>query len=1095
VDSFLPHARVRIYANTNELIGDQRPYVGYDPNFPLSRPLRTTDVLTATQEYLGFTSQPTTPPVGVLPQSKPLTQPAIDHRLYACGRIALVTNLNPSTHVEVFSSPATPVPTDPGHLVGSAECTGASVAVPTQPLQEAWHVVARQTSCPGTPHEVRSATSHPATVLADPSPVKPPTLDKPIVGNDVVLLHQLYVGAVVKVSDSTAPGAPSLGGGLANADDDWCPINPPVHAAPPGPAYHAWQDLCSSSGPGPAVGTTNNIVAPILVSPICFKSPAITVRRAQLNAVLGLFKEGDPNPLIFFGAEPGEFEVDLGPDYTPAVGDRLYLKCLTPVVSAESNHVTVGDCRNVITQKNDNRRTGQYLHETQLTPAAVASTRFGKLYERSVNGDIYAQPLYVRDVVVGGARRNLAFIATSTNWIYAFDADDLNTNPNTPSVWPARQLQPSRRAQICPETIGAVGVTSTPVIDPQEHAMYVVARRTSPGQDADGEHFLHAIDIRTGHDLLDPIIIAGSDHGVEFDTRCQRNRPGLLLLNGVLYIAFATFSCDDSCVDPPHKPQDYYHGWVFAYEARDFRRLGVFCTSPTGGGAGVWQSGNGVVGDDDGSVYFQTGNDFAGAPARLGDSFVKLRINAVGSAIEEVGSFTPDNARALRDGVDANGNPIVPPARQYGTVGDTDLGSGGPVLLPGNRLIGGGKQGRLYVLDPAAMTLTQDTQRDALRILGEGFQAYHNTYPAHTQPPPGPSGPPPDTWYAAGELYGPNIHGGPVFWSGSNLVYAMPEKDTMQAYPYDPTIGVLHHSPRLDSGIKPPDGMPGGFSSVSANGDNDGVIWTLYPQADGQWQKVSGFMAAFDARSLRRIYHDDSPVPFAKFCAPTIADGKVYRATFAANPETGDGGLLAVYGLHPLPRRRPPRIWPRWWRDHPWPPHWPYYFEPQRRHPDDWPLIEGGWDHVHESIEALWRHYGGGGGVVGAPSGEERELDGRVNGRCRDYVGAFRGVRATGVSKLADAAATQATCQDPEIAIETRIESSIYWSKETGARLVLADIRARWLELGGHAGPLGYPITDEMFTPDYRGRISLFQRGYILWYPHTGAEHEVLTET
>jgi hypothetical protein len=99
--------------------------------------------------------------------------------------------------------------------------------------------------------------------------------------------------------------------------------------------------------------------------------------------------------------------------------------------------------RNVVTQHNDNARTGAYLEETALTPATIRSGRFGKLYERTLQGDICAQPLYVRDVATSTGVKNLFFIATSTNRVYAFDADDLATNPDTPAIW-QRQLSPWR---------------------------------------------------------------------------------------------------------------------------------------------------------------------------------------------------------------------------------------------------------------------------------------------------------------------------------------------------------------------------------------------------------------------------------------------------------------------------------------------------------------------------------------------------------------------------------------------------------------------------------------------------------------------------
>src|SRR4051794_37105225 len=107
----------------------------------------------------------------------------------------------------------------------------------------------------------------------------------------------------------------------------------------------------------------------------------------------------------------------------------------------------------VLTHHNDNSRTGANLAETTLTPSNVNSQSFGKLYERNVEGDVYAQVLYVGGVQTPLGAKNLFYVATSTNQLYAFDADDLDPSASTPPVW-SRQLDPSRiltSEEICRE--------------------------------------------------------------------------------------------------------------------------------------------------------------------------------------------------------------------------------------------------------------------------------------------------------------------------------------------------------------------------------------------------------------------------------------------------------------------------------------------------------------------------------------------------------------------------------------------------------------------------------------------------------------------
>jgi hypothetical protein len=578
---------------------------------------------------------------------------------------------------------------------------------------------------------------------------------------------------------------------------------------------------------------------------------------------------------------------------------------------------------NVTTHHNDNSRTGAYLAETRLKPSNVNASTFGRLYVRHVEGDVYAQVLYVRGVQTSSGTKNLFFVATSTNMVYAFNADNLSTNPDTPAVW-SRRLDPFRilsQAEICRETVGSVGITSTPVIDTSTGTMYVVSRRSTAtrGAAGDGDNFLHALDIRNGADRLPAVKVAASVAGtgplagttIAFNVKCHRNRPALLLLNGVVYLAFGTFSCDGWC--PNNEP---YHGWVIGYRASDLTRVGAFCTTTGAAEAGIWQSGAGLVGGPDGSIYFATGNDALlggspapGAPGNLGDSVVRLTT----PGLQLAAHFTPRNAGFLRDG--------------YGTpeqFGDTDLGSGGPTLLPGGVIVAGGKQGRIYVLDATTMALRQDTNPPDWALagvnpdhIGEGFQAYYNH-----QMGTNPRTPRALDNYASSEAYGSNIHGNPVFWSGTSCVYHMAEKDHLKAFRYDATSRTVRYDvdpdpvsrairPFGESTEAPNMGMPGGASSVSANGNADGIVWVCYPQADGQWQKVPGFLVAYnatpggsDGRTLVELYRDaGTDMLFAKFCPPTVADGKVFRTTFASNagdpnnPTYIGPASIVVYGL------------------------------------------------------------------------------------------------------------------------------------------------------------------------------------------------------
>ncbi|MCP2342571.1 hypothetical protein [Actinomadura rupiterrae] len=569
---------------------------------------------------------------------------------------------------------------------------------------------------------------------------------------------------------------------------------------------------------------------------------------------------------------------------------------------------------NVTTHHNDNARTGAYTVETHLTPANVNSSTFGQLYTRNVEGDVYTQPLYMHGVATPSGTKNLFYVATSTNMVYAYNADNLATDPATPPVW-SRRLRPYRilgNDEMCRETVGSVGVTSTPVIDEGTGIMYVVARAgTTKGASDDGANYLHAIDIGTGADRISPVRISASvaatspkSGTLTFDVHVQRNRPALLLQNGVVYLAWGTFSCDAGA----------YHGWILGYRAADLSPAAVFCTTTGAEAAGVWQSGAGLVGGPDGHIYFATGNDrmLPGSPppgssGNLGDCIVRLQPTSSWPGLSLAGHFTPRNAGFLRDG--------------YGTpeqFGDTDLGSGGPTLLPNGVLIMGGKQSRIYTLDATTMALRQDTTPPDWSLpavnpdhVGEGFQAFYNQHMGTS-----PYTPRALDNYASSEAYGCNIHGNPIYWSGTSCIYHMAEKDHLKAFRYDSSARQIVYSvdpttkatqPYGESSETPNFGMPGGACSISANGNSNGIVWVSYPQNDGQWQKVSGYLVAYSAtpggssgKLLQELWRDSSGYLFAKFNPPTIAEGKVFRATFAPNDANNNyigPASIVVYGL------------------------------------------------------------------------------------------------------------------------------------------------------------------------------------------------------
>ncbi len=288
-----------------------------------------------------------------------------------------------------------------------------------------------------------------------------------------------------------------------------------------------------------------------------------------------------------------------------------------------------GDAQvSVTTSRNDNSRDGQNLSETILTPDNVNVASFGKLFAQAVDGDVYAQPLYVPNVTIPGlGTHNVVYVVTEHDSVYAFDADS-NTGLNSAALWHRSFIRPrhgittvSSRELKCTAIVPEVGITSTPVIDTAAGTMYVLARTKENGSYVQR---LHALDIATGAERPgSPVIIRarvrgngeGSSGGVlRFNPFYEGQRAGLLLQNGGVYIAWAS-NCDN-------KP---FHGWVMSYDESTIKQTAVWNSTPNGEEAGIWQSGTGLSADADFNVFFATGNgSFNGHKSNFGDSVIKL---------------------------------------------------------------------------------------------------------------------------------------------------------------------------------------------------------------------------------------------------------------------------------------------------------------------------------------------------------------------------------------------------------------------------------------------------------------------------------------
>ena len=501
----------------------------------------------------------------------------------------------------------------------------------------------------------------------------------------------------------------------------------------------------------------------------------------------------------------------------------------------------------VTTYKNDVARTGQNLTETSLTPANVNATSFGLLRTLGTDGKVDAQPLYLSALSVNGTTHNVAFVATENDTVYAFDVDTGAT------LWQKTLLASGESPsddRNCGQVTPTIGVTATPVIDRSAGAhgiIYVVGMSLDSTQNY--HQRLHALDVTSGAELLGgpmeiaAVFPAAGGGSNSFDAGSYEERAALLLVNGVVYTSW-TSHCDDSP----------YTGWIIAYDATTLAQTAVLNIAPNsaGGGPAIWMAGGGPAADSAGNVYLLTANgvfdttlDANGFPSQgdYGNSF--LRLSTAGGSLTVADYFAMFNEVAESNA-------------------DTDLGSGGAMLLPDvtdsggttrHLMVGAGKDGNLYVVN-----------RDSM---GK-FNKNNNN----------------QIWQELSGALGGGIWSTPAYFNGS--VYYGPQGGPLLAFAL--SNAMLGASPSSQSAAS--FAYPGTAPAISANGATNGIVWAHENAASG-----AAVLHAYAAGNLaNELYNStqagnsrDSFGSGNKFITPTIADGKVLVGTASG---VGVFGLL-----------------------------------------------------------------------------------------------------------------------------------------------------------------------------------------------------------
>jgi hypothetical protein len=563
--------------------------------------------------------------------------------------------------------------------------------------------------------------------------------------------------------------------------------------------------------------------------------------------------------------------------FTAPSSAGVYTVTATSVTSPSvSGSLTVGvtDLAGAYTYHDDVARTGANTHEFALTPSNVNTGTFGQLFSCTVDGAVYAQPLWVAQLTVNGSIHNVVFVATAHDSLFAFDADTspcvqlwqvslIDTNHGgtggevTVPDGPTGNKVGGGDGDITPE----VGVIGTPVVDPSTDTLYVVSKSMNSA----GTSFyqrLHAIDPTTGNERTGaPVTIAASFPGtgaggttVPFSPQQENQRAGLTFVNGTVYIAWGS-----------HEDAAPWYGWIigYTYNGSAFTQGPVLNVTPNVSEGGIWMSGGAPAADSNGHLYVITGNggfdaNSSTAPNNdYGDSFLQLS-----SSLGVLTYFTPSD-------------------EETDDTKDKDFGSGGSALVLNlssgplqHLIVGGGKDGNLYLLNGDSMGGFGDANARQELMLGQGI-------------------------FATG-----------AFWN--NTYYIAPASGALQAYSFNTTTDLL--STTAASASAATFGWPGATPSVSASGtSSNGIVWALNThlyctkQSSGCGPAV---LYAYDASDLATELWDSGMVAAdaagnaVKFTVPTVANGKVYIGTRGTN--TGATytsgcvcGQLNVYGLRP----------------------------------------------------------------------------------------------------------------------------------------------------------------------------------------------------
>lgn len=498
----------------------------------------------------------------------------------------------------------------------------------------------------------------------------------------------------------------------------------------------------------------------------------------------------------------------------------------------------------------DSLRTGWNPYESALNTADVNATTFGQLWSLTVDGNVYAQPLYAANVTMPDQTvHNVLYVATCNDTLYALDADNGSTLWVRSFVDPANDIFVVNASNVSNRNVWpTIGVLGTPVIDRSANAIFLVADIKIVQGTTTYHHMLHSLALDSGlENANSPVDIQGSvtmsdGNQAVFSSREENNRPGLLVSDGDVYIAFGSHG--------DHFPT-VTRGWVISYDEQTLGETGIFTTERDPASeylATIWMAGFGIAGDQFGNVYFSTGNgafdgDIGGDD--FGDSIIELTPDL---ALKDF--FTPGLIRTL-------------PKK--------DLGSGGVMLLPDQPgsiphvALMAGKTKNIYVMNRDALGGYAPSGPDhVVQVVKNG---------------------------AGTKLKG--VHGGPAYYTGptGQYVFFAGNQDYLKAYQVVTSPAAHLVLSAQSTNIFPGEG--GSIPVVSSNGLNagTGIVWVTTRPDDIFQAPIT--LRAYDASDVTHMLYETPAATWVNdhgnpYLTPTVMNGKVY---------VGGSSTVTAFGL------------------------------------------------------------------------------------------------------------------------------------------------------------------------------------------------------